>query len=80
MSAVMIPDTSGHIVREFVVSNYQKFYDLIPFDILDLSPIGEGKALVTYRIAYEPSLRDRPGNERAVSTSSSPSKRLSGWG
>lgn len=51
---MMIPDTSGYIVREFVVSNYQKFYDLIPFDILDLSPIGGGKALVTYRIAYEP--------------------------
>lgn len=47
---VLIPDTGGHIIREFVISNYQKFYDQLPFEVLDIRPIGNGKAIITYKL------------------------------
>lgn len=47
---VLIPDLEGNLIREFVISNYQKFYDKIPFEVLGLAPIGGGKALVTYKL------------------------------
>ena len=50
VSDVLIPDTEGLIIREFVISNYQKFYDRLPFEVLDIRPIGNGKAIITYKL------------------------------
>lgn len=50
VSDVLIPDTNGTIVREFAISNYQKFYDQLPFQVLDIRPIGNGKAIITYKL------------------------------
>lgn len=80
LTDILIPDLEGNLVREFIVSNYQKFYEDIPFTVLDIAPVGEGKALVTYRISNEAVLCARPRNERNISSSSSPGKRLPGWG
>ena len=80
VSDVLIPDLEGNLTREFQISNYQKFYDKIPFEVLDLVPIGGGKALVTYRITNEPVLCDRPRDEREFPSSGGSSKRLRGWG
>lgn len=50
VSDVLIPDTEGRIIREFVVSNYQKFYDRLPFEVLDITPTGKGKAIIAYKL------------------------------